>query len=132
VPNYRWMYDEHPRVALGLRSDFRAYHKEARLRLAELRAAGGEACLQRAEELYAGLCAEYLGDEHLWMALFRICERTGSPMGLEAAVRNYRNARIELGTTEVTDIDKVPLPPNLEKVVSEIRSRIGGNTTPAA
>jgi LysM repeat protein len=125
VPNYRWMYDEYPQVALGLRSDFRGYHKQARMRLAELLAAGGEDGLQRAEDLYSGLCAENLGDEHLWTALFRIYERTGSPAGLESAVQRYRNAQIELGTTEVTDVDKVPLPLNLEKVVHEIRQRIG-------
>jgi hypothetical protein len=131
MPNYRWMYDEHPQVALGLRSDFRGYHKEARLRLAELLAAGGEDGLQRAEDLYSGLCAENLDDERLWIALFRIYERTGSPAGLEGAVRWYRNAQIELGTTEITDIDKVPLPLKLERVVSDIRRRLGGSTTPA-
>lgn len=51
-------------------------------------------------------------------------ERTGSTVGLEGAARRYRNARIEFGTTETTDIDKVPLPPNLERLVKDIRSRI--------
>jgi hypothetical protein len=132
VPNYRWMYDEHPQVALELRATYRAYHKEARLRLAELLARGPEDDLARAEELYSGLCAEDLDNEHLWIALFRIHERTGSSVGLEGAVRCYRNARIELGTTDITDIDKVPLPANLERIVNDIRSRIGGSTTPAA
>jgi hypothetical protein len=132
VPNYRWMYDVYPQVALGLRSDFRGYHKEARLRLAELLAAGGEDGLQRAEDLYAGLCAENLADEHLWVALFRIYERTGNLAGLASAVKRYRSAQIELGTTEITDVDKVPLPLNLERVVNDIRSRIGtGEVVPS-
>jgi hypothetical protein len=132
VPNYRWMYDVPPRVALGLRSDFRGYHKEARLRLADLLAAGPEEGLARAEELYSGLCAEDLDNEHLWIALFRIHERTGNTPGLAGVVRRYRNAQIERGTTQVTDIDKVPLPANLDRVVKDIQSRIGSGSTPAA
>jgi hypothetical protein len=77
IPNYRWMYDESPQVALTLRSDFRRQHKEARLRLAELLARGPEEELGRAEELYSSLCAEDLEDERLWIALFRIHERSG-------------------------------------------------------
>jgi LysM repeat protein len=126
VPNYRWMYDVHPQVALGLRSDYRSSHKEARQHLAELLVAGPEDGLARADDLYSGLCAEDLENEHLWIALFRIHERTGSLLGLKSAVRRYRIARIELGTTDVTDIDKVPLPPNLERLVNDIRSRLGG------
>ena len=125
VPNYRWMYDVEPQVGLTLRSDFRRRHNEARLRLAELLAVGPESGLGRAEELYSGLCAEDLDDERLWIALFRIHERTGSSLGLEGAVRRYRGAQIELGTTEVADIDRVPLPPNLDRLVQQIRQRIG-------
>jgi len=113
-------------VALGLRSDYRSSHKEARQHLAELLVAGPEDGLARADDLYSGLCAEDLENEHLWIALFRIHERTGSLLGLKSAVRRYRIARIELGTTDVTDIDKVPLPPNLERLVNDIRSRLGG------
>lgn len=43
VPKYRWLYDEHPQVALTFRADYQARHKEARLRLAELLADGPEA-----------------------------------------------------------------------------------------
>ena len=96
VPNYRWMYDVEPQVGLTLRSDFRRRNNEARLRLAKLLAMGPESGLGRAEELYSGLCAEDLEDERLWIALFRIHERTGSSLGLEGAVRRYRGARSSL------------------------------------
>jgi hypothetical protein len=46
-------------------------------------------------------------------------------MGLEGAVRRLRNAQVELGTTTIADIDRVPLPPNLERLVEQIRQRIG-------
>jgi nucleoid-associated protein YgaU len=128
VPIYRWMYDVEPQVSLDLSSKCRLQHKEARLHLAELLAAGPEAGLARAEELYCGLCAEDLDNERLWISLFRVHERTGSTVGLEGAVRRYRNARIELGTTDITDIDKVPLPPNLERIVKDIRSRIAAGS----
>ena len=49
-------------------------------------------------------------------ALFRIHERTGSARGLESAVRRLRGALMKLGTTDATDIDRVPLPPNLERL----------------
>ena len=124
VLNYRWMYDAEPQVALGLRSDFRRRQKEARLRLAQLLADGPEAGLGRAEELYWSLCAEDPEDERLWIAVFRIHERTGSSLGLEYAVRRLRGALAELGTDEVTDVDSVPLPPNLDRLVQGIRSRI--------
>jgi hypothetical protein len=130
VPKYRWMYDVEPQVALTFRADYQARHKEARLRLAELLAKGQERGLARAEELYSGLCAEDLDNEHLWIALFRIHERTRSSVGLEGAVRRYRNAQIELGATDVADIDKVPLPANLERIVNDIRRRIGGREAP--
>jgi hypothetical protein len=75
--------------------------------------------------------AEDLDNERLWIGLFRIHERTGSSVGLDGAVRRYRNAQIELGATDVADIDSVALPPNLERIVNEIRSRIGGRPAPA-
>jgi len=133
MPNYRWMYNADPQVGLGLSSDFRLRQKQARLRLAELLARGPEDGLARAEELYLSLCAEDLDDERLWIALFRVYERTGSSLGLEGAVRRLRNALIELGLTELTDIDKVPLPDNLERLVKQIRQRIGsGGATQSA
>ena len=125
---YRWMYDADPQIALGRRGELRAMHKEARLKLAGLLADGPESGLARAEELYSALCGEDLDNEHLWTALFRIHERTGSSLGLESAVRRFRDAQVELGTTNVTDIDRVPLPPNLERLVQQIRRRIGGTT----
>jgi nucleoid-associated protein YgaU len=129
VPSYRWLYEEEPQVAYTLGSDLRRAHKEARLRLAELLAAGPEAGLARAEELYWGLCAEDLDNERLWIALFRIHERTGSSVSLGIVVRRYQTAQIELGNTDVTDPDKVPLPPNLKRIVRDIQQRIGGENT---
>jgi hypothetical protein len=116
-----------------LRSDFRRRHKEVRLRLAQLLADGPEAGLARAEELYVGLCAESPEDERLWTALFRIHERTGSLLGLEGAVRRLRAALVELGVDEAADLDSVPLPPNLDRLVQQIRQRIeaGGVQPPA-
>jgi hypothetical protein len=40
MPNYRWMYDEDPQVALTFRSDYRRRHKDTRIRLAKLLASG--------------------------------------------------------------------------------------------
>jgi hypothetical protein len=127
VPSYRWLLEEEPQVAYTLGSDLRRAHKEARLRLAELLAAGPEAGLARAEELYWGLCAEDLDNERLWIALFRIHERTGSSVSLGIVVRRYQTAQIELGVTDETDPSKVPLPPNLERIVKDIQQRIGGD-----
>ena len=64
-----------------------------RLPLSELIASGPESGLSRAEELYSGLCAENPEDEHLWIALFRIYERTGTVMGLDRAVRRLQGAQ---------------------------------------
>jgi DNA-binding SARP family transcriptional activator len=131
VFNYRWMYNEDPQVALMLRSDLRRRHKETRLRLAELLAQGPEeAALARAEELYSDLCAEEPENERLWAALFRIHERTGSVLGLKSAVHRLRGALAELGTEGVTDINSVPLPPNLDRIVEGIRLRIDGTGAP--
>jgi hypothetical protein len=132
MPNYRWMYNEDPQVGVLLRSDFRRLHKEARRRLAELLAAGPEEGLARAEELYSGLCAEDLDDERLWIALFRIYERTGSSLGLEGAVQRFRHALIEMGATSITDVDRVPLPPNLDRIVKDIWARISNGESPIA
>jgi hypothetical protein len=130
--NYRWMYDEDPQVGLMLRSNFRSRHKDARLKLAGLLADGPESGLARAEELFTGLCGEDPENERLWTALFHIHERTGSSLGLESAVRRFRGAMVELGTTDVTDIDRVPLPLNLDRLVQQIRRRIGSNAVEPA
>jgi len=61
----------------------------------------------------------------LWTALFRVHERAGSSLGLESAVRRPRAALVELAPDDA-DIETVPLPPNLEHLVKEIRKRIGG------
>jgi hypothetical protein len=54
-------------------------------------------------------------------------------MGPERVVRRYRGALVELGLTEVSDIDRLPLPPNLERLVQQIRQRIGsGAVEPVA
>ena len=131
VFNYRWMYNEDPQIALMLRSDLRRRHKETRLRLADLLAQGPEAALARAEELYSDLCAEDPENERLWTALFRIHERTGSVLGLKSAVNRLRGALAELGAGGATDVDSVPLPPNLDRIVQAIRSRIEGVTEPS-
>src|SRR5262249_27499119 len=102
VPKYRWMYEVEPQAALTFRADYQALYKDARLRLAELLATGPEHGLVRAEDLFSGLCAEDLDNERLWIGLFRVHERTGSAAGLEAAVRRYRHAQIELGSTDAT------------------------------
>ncbi len=39
---------------------------------------------------------------------------------------------IELGLTQVAEIDRVPLPPNLERVVQEVRRHLGGTPLDAA
>src|SRR5579864_2581184 len=126
------MYDAEPQIALGRRAELHALHKEARVKLAALLAQGSESGLARAEELYSGLCGEDFDDENLWAALFRIYERTGSSLSLEGAVRRLRNAQVELGTTDVTDIDRVPLPPNLERLVTNVRSRIAASAAHGA
>ena len=46
-------------------------------------------------------------------------------MGPERGVRCYRGALVERGLTEVPDIDRVHLPPNLERLVQQIRQLIG-------
>jgi hypothetical protein len=130
VFSYRWMYNEDPQIALMLRSDLRRRHKETRLRLAELLAQGPEASLARAEELYSDLCAEDPENERLWTALFRIHERTGSVLGLKGAVNRLRGALAELGADGVSDINSVPLPPNLDRIVEAIRSRIENGAQP--
>jgi len=48
--------------------------------------------------------------------------------GWEGSVRRYRNARIELSTTDITDIDRVPLPPNLERIVRTFVHEMGAGS----
>ena len=132
MPNYRWMYDADPQVALTLRSDYRRRHKDLRLRLAELLASGAESGLNRAEDLYSSLCAEEPENEQLWTALFRVHERTGNSLGLKSAVRRLQAALAELGAVEVADVDRVPLPPNLDRLVRDIQARIDGGATPVS
>jgi hypothetical protein len=67
VPNYRWMYDN-AQIALTLRSDYQRMHRESRLHLADLLAAGDESGLARAAQLYTTLCGEDPEDESLWIA----------------------------------------------------------------
>jgi len=124
MASYRWMYDEGPQVSLTLCSDYRRLEREARLHLAGLLAEGEMADLARAAELYTSLCAEDPEDERLWTALFRVHERAGSSLGLESAERRLRAALAEL-MPEDLDIETVPLPPNLEQLVQQIRGRIG-------
>jgi len=124
MASYRWMYDEGPQVSLTLCSDYRRREREARLHLAGLLAEGEMADLARAAELYTSLCAEDPEDERLWTALFGVHERAGSSLGLESAVRRLRAALAEL-MPEDLDIETVPLPPNLEQLVQQIRGRIG-------
>ena len=132
VQDYRWLLDADPQVGLFLRSDYRRRHKDARLKLAELLANGPESGLNRAEELYSGLCAEDPENEQLWTALFRIHERTGSSLGLKSAVRRLRAALAELEAVDVADVDSVPLPPNLDQLVRDIQAPIDGGATPVA
>jgi hypothetical protein len=101
----------------------------ARLRLAELLAAAPAAFLARTEEMYWELCAEEVDNEGLWIALFRIHERTGSSVSLGIVVRRYQMAQIELGATDEIDPSNVPLPSNLERIVKDIQRRIGGGNT---
>lgn len=130
MASYRWMYDEGPQVSLTLCSDYRRLERAARLNLAGLLAEGEMAELARAADLYTSLCAEDPEDERLWTALFRVHERAGSSLGLESAVRRLRAALAEL-MPEDQDIETVPLPPNLEQLVQQIRGRIG-NGAPQA
>jgi hypothetical protein len=45
-------------------------------------------------------------------------------------VRRLRRALAELGTDGVTEMDSVTLPPNLDRIVQAIRSRIDSATEP--
>jgi hypothetical protein len=113
VPNWWWLYDG-PQVDIELRSDYRRMHREARRRLADLRAAGtDDADLRRAQELYIGLTRESTDDERLWAMLFDIQGRRGDELGLEASVRRLRMALVEFGKGE--NVDHVMLPANLAR-----------------
>src|SRR5919108_639060 len=57
----------------------------------------------------------------------------GDQPGLETAARRLGGALVELGDTEVADVDSVPLPPKLEQLVQQIRQHIGtGAVQPGA
>jgi DNA-binding SARP family transcriptional activator len=128
MPNYWWLYHG-AALAIGLRSDYRHQQWEARLRLAELRAAGPDVGLARAEELYAGLTAEDPLNEPLWVALFRVHGRRGDPIGLEASVRRLRSALVELG--RAASPDTVVLSTDLENVLNEVRTDLRRRTSRA-
>jgi hypothetical protein len=59
------------------------------------------------------------------MALFRVHERAGNLLGLQSAERRLRAALVELAPGNV-DVDSLPLPPKLDRLLQEIRKRIGG------
>ncbi len=122
VPTYPWLYDGQG-IALTLRSDYRRIHHDARLHLADLLAAGPLDGLSRAAELYVQLCAEDPEDERLWIALFRVHERAGDVLGLDSSVRRLRAALCELASGDV-EPETVAIPPNLERVLTQIRERI--------
>jgi nucleoid-associated protein YgaU/DNA-binding SARP family transcriptional activator len=124
VPTYSWLYDDDG-VALTLRSDYRRLHHDARLHLADILAAGPVDGLARAADLYIQLCAEDPEDERLWTALFRVHERAGDVLGLDSSVRRLRAALCELSSGNA-DPDRVVIPPNLERVLTEIRSHLAG------
>jgi hypothetical protein len=125
MPNYRWMYDG-AQIALTLRSDYQRMQRDARLHLADLLAAGSEDGLGRAAELYTSLCAEDPEDERLWAGMFRVHERTGSLLGLRSAEKRLRQSLAELapGGADV-DPETLPLPPNLERLLQQIRRGLG-------
>ena len=118
VPPYRWM-DEGPRL-VDLRVKYAALERQARRRLADLLAAGPEAGLARAEELYIGLAEDDPLDHRLWEALARLHERRNDLLGLEASMRRLRSALVELG--EGDDPERVIVPPALERVFTEVRT----------
>jgi two-component SAPR family response regulator len=124
VPTYAWLYDGEA-IALTLRSDYRRMHHDARLHLADLLAAGSPDGLGRAADLYIQLCAEDPEDERLWIALFRVHERAGDVLGLDSSVRRLRAALCELSSGEV-DQETVAIPPNLQRILTEIRRHLTG------
>ncbi len=126
VPSFHWMFNVEDDVAVAhtLQSNNRDLQQQARRRLADLLAVGTDEELGRAADLYASLCAEDPEDERLWTALFRVHERAGSVLGLQGAVRKLQSAVAELAPGTV-NVETVPLPPKLDRLVQEIRSRIG-------
>jgi hypothetical protein len=100
-------------------------HHNARLHLADLLAAGPPSGLGRAAELYIQLCAEDPEDERLWIALFRVHERAGDVLGLDSSVRRLRAALCELSSGDA-DPEQVAIPPNLQRILSEIHKRTVG------
>jgi len=120
VPAYRWL-DDGPRL-VDLRVRFANMQRQARRHLADLLASGTGDRLDRAEELYIGLAEDDPLDHRLWEALARLHGRRNDLLGLEATVRRLRSALAELGEGE--DLDKVPVPPTLERVFAEVRASL--------
>ena len=104
-------------------------HHDARLPFADLLAAGSPDGLARPTDLYIQLCAEDPEDERLWIALFRVHERAGDVLGLDSSVRRLRAALCELSSGEA-DPEQVAIPPNLERVLTDIRGRIAAASGP--
>jgi len=121
VPSYRWI-DDGPRL-VDLRVKYARMQQQARRRLADLltKAGTGDG-LARAEELYIGLAGDDPLDHRLWEALARLHGRRNDLLGLEATVRRLRSALAELGEGE--DVDRVPVPPTLERVFAEVRASL--------
>jgi hypothetical protein len=127
VPLWFWLYDG-PRVAEGLRAEYRQLSLGARRSLADLYAAGNDdAELLRARELYIGLTGELTVDarldEQLWVALFRTDARRGDRLKLDASVRRLRNVLAELADAD-DGPDAISIPPGLGRVIDEARVQL--------
>ena len=120
VPDYRWL-DDGPRL-VDLRIRYANMHRQARRHLADLLAKGTGDRLDRAEKLYIGLAEDDPLDHRLWEALARVHGRRNDLLGLEATVRRLRSALAELGEGE--ELDRVPVPPALERVFAEVRASL--------
>jgi hypothetical protein len=124
VPLLWWLYDG-PRVAEGLRAEYRRLHQEARRKLADLYAAGDDEYeLRRAQELYIGLTGELTEDERLWEVLFRTHARRGDRLGLDASVRRLRSALAEFAE-DGDGPDAIAIPPRLGRLIDELRVQLG-------
>src|SRR5579872_5177686 len=88
--------------------------------------AGDDSGLFHAAELYTVLCGEESEDERLWIGLFRVYERAGDLLGLGRAERQLRQSLAELAPTNVSvNPDTVTLPPKLDRLLQQIRVRLG-------
>jgi len=50
-----------------------------------------------------------------WIASFRLCERTGSELGLDWAVRRLKTSLGETASDQGEDVDAVELPMNIQR-----------------